>query len=229
LPMTIVPIGGKRNRHGELFDAAPMNKSWLLYKREYVDKGFERLEVFVLLAERYGVQSVLYPGSYVHITPSFVFPAAVYADMDRRAEKFFSDSWSREFVRKNRLYPDTPVIRFHAADYTAGFDEPPQSFDLLVSQYAGFVSEHCKKYLKPGGLLLANDSHGDAGLARLDPDYRLVAVVSRRNQRVRLLETDLHEYFIPKSGERITRDHLITSGRGAGYSKAAWAYIFRLG
>ena len=124
------------------------NRSWLLYKREYVDKDFERLQLFVLLAERYGIRSALYPGSYVHVTPSFVYPVTVYTDMDKRAERFFNDSWTLDFVRKNRRYTDVPEIRFHAGDYTAGFDEPPRSFDLLVSQYAGFVSEHCKKYLK---------------------------------------------------------------------------------
>ena len=58
--------------------------------------------------------------------------------------------------------------------YTAGFAEAEKSFDLLISQYAGFVSQHCKKYLKIGGILLVNNSHGDASMAKLDDDYKFV-------------------------------------------------------
>ncbi len=37
--------------------------------------------------------------------------------------------------------------------------------DLIISQYAGFVGQETKRYLKEGGILLCNDSHGDATLA----------------------------------------------------------------
>lgn len=34
---------------------------------------------------------VFYPGSFVDLAPSFVFPSVVYLDVDERALKFFSD------------------------------------------------------------------------------------------------------------------------------------------
>ena len=46
--------------------------------------------------------------------------------------------------------------------------------DVLLSQYAGFISEPCKGYLRAGGVLVANNSHGDARLpARTQPGRRL--------------------------------------------------------
>lgn len=36
--------------------------------------------------------TVLYPGSYVDIAASFVFPSVTYVDIDARAARFFSDS-----------------------------------------------------------------------------------------------------------------------------------------
>ena len=52
------------------------------------------------------------------------------------------------------------------------------SVELVISQYAGFVSENCKRYLPRGGYLIANNSHGDAGLASCDREFKFVAVVN---------------------------------------------------
>ncbi|MDX1379377.1 MAG: hypothetical protein R3307_11045, partial [Anaerolineales bacterium] len=128
-----------------------------LYRKHFVDKSFERLDLFRRLAEKFDVQRVLYAGSFVHITPSFVFPDVVYLDNDKRANLFFRDSRVRDFVAERKSYPQDPKITFHFADYRNGFDEQSESFDLLISQYAGFVGQYCKHYLKKGGLLLANN------------------------------------------------------------------------
>jgi hypothetical protein len=44
------------------------NRSQNLYKQNYVDKDFERLELFVLLKERYFV-----PKADVEITPEYLY------------------------------------------------------------------------------------------------------------------------------------------------------------
>jgi hypothetical protein len=204
-----------------------MTRSGLLYKQNYVDKDFERLDLFVLLKERYSIRSALYPGSYIHLTPSFVFPVTVYADTDKRARRFFADPWTRQVVEERKLYAETPTIRFHPRDFTDDLPEESGSFDLLISQWAGFVSTHCKAYLKPGGLLLANDSHGDASMASIDDDYRFIAAVALRSGKYRLIEKDLARYFVPKSDIEITPEYLSKTRRGVGYRKTAWAYLFR--
>ena len=147
--------------------------------------------------------------------------------MDKRAARFFADPAISDFVEQRKNYPEEPEIRFHHTDYAKGFDEEEGSLDLLISQYAGFVSQSCKRYLKPQGYLLANNSHGDAGVANLDADYELVAVIKRRGEKFSLSEKDLAPYFVPKKEIEITREYLESLGRGLGYTKSAFSYIFK--
>jgi hypothetical protein len=198
-----------------------------LYRKHFIDKQDERLELFTLLSERFSICSVLYPGSFTHLTPSFVFPVTSYVDSDRRAARFFTDPTLLDFVRSQKTYPEAPEVRFHPQDYTQAFEEEPGSFDLLISQYAGFVSQACKRYLKPGGVLLANNSHGDAGMACLDPDYAFIAAVNRRGEKFSLVEKNLEAYFVPKKEIKITKAYLERTSKGVGYRKSAFSYLFR--
>jgi hypothetical protein len=79
---------------------------------------------------------------------------------------------------KKKVYSQAAQVQFHFADYRNDLENMDNRFDLLISQYAGFVGQYCKPYLKVGGLLLANNSHGDAGMAAIDEDYQLIAVFS---------------------------------------------------
>ncbi len=198
-----------------------------LYQQHFVGKSDERLELFVLLADHFALRSALYPGSFTHLTPSFVFPIACFVDTDRRAARFFQDPSVLNFVKQRRRYDEEPVVRFHHSDYSQGFDEDDGSFDLLISQYAGFVSQECKRYLRFNGYLLANNSHGDAGMASIDPDYQLVAIINRRGERYRLSEKDLGSYFVPKKEIDITREYLERTKRGVGYKKTSFSYVFQ--
>jgi hypothetical protein len=197
-----------------------------LYDEYFVARDFERLDLFQLLADKYGIQRALYPGSFVHITPSFVYPITSYVDSDKRAKKFFNDAALQEFVAERKRYSQPAQFSFHAMDYQQAIDEKEESFDLLISQYAGFVSQPCKRYLRVGGLLLANNSHGDASMAFLDEDYGLTAVILGRNGHYRLSKSNLDKYFVPKSSRPITKAYLEESQRGVGYKKSASMYLF---
>jgi len=205
-----------------------MPKSVLeLYRKYFQERLFERLDLFEIISDRFNVQRALYAGSFVHITPSFIFPDVVYVDNDKQAQQFFGKPEVFTFIAERKIYPQKSKVTFHFADYRNGFDEPFETFDLLISQYAGFVGQHCKPYLKTGGYLLANNSHGDAGMAAIDEDYRLKAVLSVRNGKYRISETNLDGYFIPKSQIQITRDHLEKLQKGIGYKKSAGVYLFQ--
>jgi hypothetical protein len=185
------------------------------------------LGLFQIIAANYDIHRVLYAGSFVHITPSFVFPDVVYVDNDKQANAFFSTPEIMDYIMQRKTYPQTPYIQFHFMDYRDVFDEELASFDLLISQYAGFVGQHCKSYLKKGGLLLANNSHGDAGVAAIDPDYQLVAVFFKRNEKWRISESNLDAYFVPKTQIEVTKQYLEKLQKGIGYKKVANAYLFR--
>lgn len=189
----------------------------------------DRMALFTAVAAEFGTGRVLYPGSYVDVTASFVFADVVYVDTDARAKSFFSDRAALdELVEGNKRYPDPALVDFVRADYTSDLPLAEASFDLLVSLYAGFVSRACKRYLRTGGLLLANNSHGDASMASIDPDFQLVAAVNKRGGSYRATTRDLDSYLVPRQPIRITPELLEQRQRGVGYTRSPAAYVFRL-
>ena len=87
--------------------------------------------------------------------------------------------------------------------------------------------DHCRTYLTPGGLLLANTSHGDASIAALDTNLELVAAVHHRDGRYRLDRSELDSYLQPKSAESVDAESIRRSGRGVAYTRTAFAYVFQ--
>lgn len=198
-----------------------------LYKEYFVDRDFERQGLFQLLAEQCRVERALYPGSFVHVTPSFVFPVVTYVDTDKRTLKFFENPGLMDFIAKWKIYPQSPKITFHPVDYRNPIDEENKSYDLLISQYAGFVSQHCKQYLKINGYLLVNNSHGDASMASIDRDYELMAVIHHQNGHYQMSKKNLDTYFVPKKAIQVTKDFLEKTQKGIGYKKVAYSYLFQ--
>ena len=198
-----------------------------LYNEYYAEPSAERLGLFTLMAEHFDCRSALYPGSFDHVTPAFVFPNTCFVDMDTEAARFFADPGVKELVARRKVYTEAPRIRFYETDYERGLPEAEASFDLLISLNAGFVSQHCKRYLKAGGVLLVNNLHGDASMARLDADYELAGAISRRGERFCLVETDFSSYFVPKRDLEVTREYVMRTRRGVAFTRRAFAYAFR--
>jgi hypothetical protein len=143
----------------------------------------------------------------------------------RGRKRFFDDPQTLSFVRESRRYRERADLQFLWRDYT---DELPihRGYDLLISQYAGFVSESCKRYLRKGGVLLANNSHGDASLASIDENFRLIAVIQRRGEHFWVSTSRLDEYFVPAKQVEVTRQLLHATKRGIGYKRSASDYVF---
>jgi len=187
----------------------------------------DRLRLFSAVSSAVRARTVLYPGSFVDVAASFVFPAVTYVDNNRRAKRFFADvDGVDEIVAGNRVDEGERSLVFLPDDYRGDLGLSEESFDLLVSLYAGFVSEHCTRYLRVGGSLLVNPSHGDAAMASIDPRYRLQAVAKSGNGRYRIDTADLDSYLQPKKAQPITVDTLHEWGRGIAYTKSPFAYLF---
>ncbi len=169
---------------------------------------------------------MLYPGSYVDIAPSFVFDSVTYLDIDTRAPRFFADTNGVREIVDDHEGPSDPGITFIHADYTSPLDLPEDHFDLLVSLYAGLVSEHCTQHLRVGGTLLVNPSHGDAAMASIDPRYELTGVVTSRDGNYKIDTTGLNTHLIPRKPQTITAARLHETCRGIGYIKSPFAYLF---
>ena len=201
--------------------------AYSLYKKFYIDRDYEQVDLFRLLKQSFGIRRAIYPGSYIQISPSFIFPEAVYIDADKKAIKCFQSGQLLEIIYDRKEYPEDPIVTFHGADYKELIPAYQARFDLLISQYAGFISEACKPYLRPGGYLLVNNSHGDAGMASIDPDFQLIATVHKRSGSYRLSDTALNDYFIPKKDIRVTKELLHERKRGIRYTKTAALYLFQ--
>ncbi|WBX74903.1 hypothetical protein PG911_09555 [Tenacibaculum ovolyticum] len=203
------------------------NKIIELYNKYYTYRKFEREEVFSALREKYGIKNTLYPGSYVHITPSFIFPTTVYVDCDKGAKFFFNDmKIVKEIIESRKKYSQESNIEFLGKSYNAPLSLEEESFDLLISHYAGIISQPCKKYLKTGGLLLVNNSHADAGVASFDTDFKLIGTINIHRKKL-ISEDNLETFFIPKKKQNVTMETLISTQKGIGYLKTADLYIFK--
>lgn len=199
-----------------------------LYKKYHIDREDERQGIFTILAEKFRIKTALYPGSFVHITPSFAISKVVYVDSYEKAKNFFNNPEVYDFINKNKSYKEDPEITFHLKDYQKDIGELRESFDLLISQYSGFVSLYCKKYLKVDGLLIANNSHGDASMASIDNDYEFIGVFKKRSTKKYIFsDTNLDTYFIPKKPIKITKTYLKQIQKGIGYTKSASSYLFK--
>jgi hypothetical protein len=112
-------------------------------------------QTLLVLKNTFQIKRVLYPGSWIHLTPSLVFPCVVYVDSLPKTKEMLEDSELLEYIIKRSDYSE-PCIKKHETDYRRGIAEEKESFDLLISLNSGFVSQYCSQYLKKDGLLLTN-------------------------------------------------------------------------
>ncbi|MBL1101069.1 hypothetical protein [Streptomyces coffeae] len=194
---------------------------------DYINHIGDRTSLYAVVAAHTGARRVLYPGSYLDLAPSYVWADVTYLDSDTRARRLFTGSGATGPARHHKRYAGEPLITFVPGDYTHTLRSLPASaWDLAISLYAGPVSEHVKRCLRPHGWLLANNSHADVGFAHLDPDYRLSAVIHHRSGRYTLTTDHLDQYTQPRRPPHPTRDQLRAIGRGIAYTRTATAYLF---
>lgn len=183
----------------------------------YLEKIGDRTASYRAARMITGGEHALYPGSYLDTAPLAVWPNVTFVDNDRKFAKEVAG-----------LSEPIPRATFLVADYREplpGIQEG--SADILISLYAGPISQYCSRYLRVGGYLLANNSHGDASLALLDPRYELAAVLPTWTS-TRYLTAGLAPFARAKRSEAHTIDRVLASGRGVAFEKSAACYLFQL-
>ena len=198
-----------------------------LYQQYFIDKQDERRELFSLLVKHFPIKSGIYPGSFVHITPSFYIPEMAYIDSDRRISKFFRDPEVATYIENNKVYEETPKFIGIQADYAKKHDLEENYFDIMFSFYAGFISDACKRYLRSGGILIANNSHGDASLSIADPNYENIGVIIKNRDKFKIKAENIDGYLEKKDKTPIDISKVKEKMIGEKFSKYAYAYVFR--
>lgn len=200
-----------------------MNNKIIQEYKDYANKIGNRKSLYKVIAKKYNICSAIYPGSHIDISPSLVIPTVTYIDNFKGAIEFFKHIESiKEFIEQNKEYLDPYKIDFIGQDYTQLLDIA--QVDLIISQYAGFVGQETKQFLKIGGILLCNDSHGDATLAKSDEDFEFIGVIDKGN---RIETKNLEKYFkLPKEKE-INLNMVKEKMKGLKYTVTAENYLFR--
>ena len=159
------------------------------YHKIYIEPNFERSGLFEFLSENFQIKEVLYPGCGVHITPAFFFPHLVFVDQSTESVDFFSNKKEiTEEIQRHKTYRRSAYIEFIAQDYTEKLSVRENQFDLLLSLFAGEIAENCTPYLKPGGLLLTNNHHGDAVDASKNRELIFAGIVQQKGKKYKLAE-----------------------------------------
>jgi len=183
-----------------------------------------RQDLYRQVAKQFNIRSALYPGSHIDIGPSLVIPNVIYVDNFKGTIAFFKNiELIKDYIKSKKEYSDESKIKFIACDYNDKLDT--KKVDMIISQYAGFVGQATKTYLKVEGILLCNDSHGDATLAYCDDDFEFVGVVDLDNK---IITTDLDRYFKFARKRAIDVDKVYDTMKGPKYKQQAENYIFRL-
>ena len=173
-----------------------------------------------MIRDRYGVERVLYPGSWIHLTPSLVFPYVVYVDIFAKMESMLSDPELLEYIGTNSGIYGESIIKVHQIDYRDKIPEEKTSFDLLISLSSGFVSQYCGSYLKKNGILFVNNEHYDATKAFVDKDFSPVGIFTS-NEKLIHHSKSIQEYFLTKKNEVITSE-MVTEKSKRSPSKAKY-------
>ncbi|WP_061961994.1 class I SAM-dependent methyltransferase [Demequina flava] len=202
---------------------AKPRETWTTYRSSIGDRS----AMFAQVARRWDISSAVYPGAYLDLSPSVSIPTVTYNDMDRRAARFFADEALVTQELDGRSSLEAREVRFIHGDYTQPLDIDDNSHDLLISLYAGPVWDHCRRYLRDGGYLLANTSHGDGSVAALDPALTLVGVIGGSGESAVLDESELDSYLIPKKPGEADAQRIRQAGKGIAYTRTASAYLFR--
>lgn len=153
------------DKYGDVFYPRYVDLDY--YKAYYLGKYDPTIMIFNYLAKTYDIKKVVYPGSFIHIAPSFSFNDVTYIDMYDNIDSFYENEDIFKYIDLHKSYTSATVMNFIHSSYNLHEGK----YDLLISSNAGSVSVDCKKLLNKTGYLLVNNGHSDADNAFSDNDY----------------------------------------------------------
>ena len=188
------------------------SKTLSKYISNYGGINDPHLRILKLLKNNHEIKRVMYPGSWIHLTPSLVFPFVVYVDNFAKMESILSDPELLEYIGTNSEIYGESIIKVHQLDYRNEIPEEKESFDLLISLSSGFVSQYCGSYLKKNGVLFVNNEHYDASRAYVDENFFPIGIFTLNGKLIQKNQT-IQEYFLTKKNQVITSEMVIENSR----------------
>jgi len=170
------------------------------------------LEALKLLKSNYAIKRAIYPGSWIHLTPSLVFAYVAYVDSFRNLKYMLNDQELLDYINRNSELNGKPIIKVHQMDFRDEIPEEKHSFDLLISLNSGFVSQHCGSFLKKNGLLFVNNEHYDAIKAFVDEDFLPVGVFSSNGKFIKQSKS-IQKYFLTNNNELMTSEMVLENSK----------------
>jgi hypothetical protein len=130
-------------------------------------------------------------------------------------------------VNSNKKYKQSAYIQFIHSDYTEKLPVRENNYDLLLSIYAGGITESCKKYIKPGGIIVSNNHRNDAQQALKDSSIRLEALIRRKGKKYNI-ENDTGEKMLKALQEHsVPTKNMKNSSSGLKYVDNEYYFVFR--
>lgn len=181
-----------------------------------------------MIKDEYGCSTVLYPGCSIHITPSFYFQHVVYVDISETAKEFFQENKNiLSIVNSNKKYKQSAYIHFIHSDYTKKLPVRENNYDLLLSIYAGGITESCKKYIKHGGIIVSNNHQNDAQQALKDSSVRLEALILRKGKKYYIENVSGEKMLKALLGHSMPLKSMKNSSSGMEYVDTEYYFVFR--
>lgn len=148
-----------------------------LYKKFFENIDFERLELFKCIKKEFKPETVIYIGSSIHITPSFVFQNVTYIDKSSMSKEFFDDiDGVKSIIDRNKNYKCKPFVDFYHIDYLSENFNSRYKFDLCVSLFTSNSLKGIDRYLKPGGILIFLSLNGE--IIRDEEHFELIGYIT---------------------------------------------------
>ncbi len=131
----------------------------------------------------------------------------------------------RAYIDRNKRYKRRAYIRFIAQDYTVPLALQREGFDLLISLYAGRVSQACKGYLDAGAILLTNNHQNDVEDIVNDAGFKCRAVIQHRRGKYRFVDGDITDFIaLTRKGTK-PKSYLRSTSQGAVYREGTDVYF----
>lgn len=156
------------DKYGDIFEPTCVDLEY--YKLYYQGKYDPMIKLFDYLKKTFEIKTVVYPGSFIHVAPSYVFPHVTYLDVYPNIESFFVEEEVVQYLEYHKFYEEENQWVFQPESYMMH----KGTYDLVISSNAGSISIDCKHLMHSGTFLVVNNGHSDADNAFDDPVYEYI-------------------------------------------------------